>query len=117
MFVRLLRHASVVSSLRSMPIMAKPSGSLPPLTRLWSAGTTRRLVRSPAAPKITMVAGAGRRPGKLFPIVAAASAASLGLLPLPGVAPLRRDDGPLPSRSMPALRDNFLVEALGYGLA
>ena len=37
------------------------SGSLPARTRLYSAGVTRRLVRSPAAPKIVIVAGGAWR--------------------------------------------------------
>src|SRR5262245_21665090 len=67
-----------------------------------------------------MVAGAGRRPGKLFAIVAAASAAMVaaGVLASPGdVALLRSDDGALPSRSISALLTIFPTNARGRGFA
>src|SRR5215467_6375764 len=69
--VRLWDHCSVVWSLRSTPIMANRSGSLRACTRWYSAGTTRRLVRSPPAPKITKVADCGWRPRGAFDAVSA----------------------------------------------
>jgi hypothetical protein len=66
-----------------------------------------------------MVAGAGRRPGKLFAIVAAASAAIVvvGVLASPGDVALLRRDGALASRSMSALLTIFPTNAVGCGLA
>src|SRR5262245_28122302 len=101
-----------------MPIMAKLSGSIPPRTRLYSAGTTRRLVRSPPAPKMAITAGAGRRLEKHLAI-AAASAANVGfaLLSSPANVPwrlLRRDKGALSSRPILALLTVFPTNALGH---
>jgi hypothetical protein len=76
-----------------------------------------RLVRSPAAPKIAMVAGEGRWSGKHFAIVAASAAiVVIGLLPSWGDVVgrlLRRDEGALASRSMSALLTIFPTNALG----
>src|SRR5262252_8546504 len=69
--VRVWHHCSVVWSLRSTPMMANRSGSLRACTRWYSAGTTRRLVRSPPAPKITKVADCGWRPRGAFDAVSA----------------------------------------------
>src|SRR6516165_9759092 len=70
-----------------------------------------RLVRSPAAPKIAMVAGEGRWSGKHFAIVAASVAiVVIGLLSSWGDVVgrlLRRDEGALASRSMSALLTIF----------
>src|SRR5215468_2139024 len=91
-------------------MMAKRSGSFPALSKLYSAGTMRRFVRSPPAPKIVMVAGGGRWSGKLVATAAAASAPIpvVGLSPLPGDAvPVRRDEGALSFRSTSALLDIF----------
>src|SRR5215813_5210190 len=106
--MRLMSHdqASSSSACRSHP---------PARAKAWIM-----LVRSPAAPKITLVAGAGLRPGKLFSIVAAASAAMVaaGVLASPrDAALLRRDDGALPSRSMSALLTIVPTNALGRGFA
>src|SRR5262249_35871341 len=51
------RQPSVESSAISTPIIASWSGSNALVVRLYSAGTTSRFVRSPAAPKITMAQG------------------------------------------------------------
>src|SRR5262249_31814393 len=53
--------------------MASLSGSTPDFARLYKAGISRRLVKSPAAPKITIVAGGAARPD-----VAIARALSVG---------------------------------------
>src|SRR5215467_2728804 len=70
-----------------------------------------RLVRSPAAPKIAMVAGEGRWSGKHFAIVAASAAiVVIGLLSSWGDVVgrlLRRDEGALASWSMLALLTIF----------
>src|SRR5262249_5139002 len=87
-------------------MMAKRSGSFPALSKLYSAGTMRRFVRSPPAPKIVMVAGGGRWSGKLLAAVAAASAPIpvVGLSPGDAVEPpVRRDEGVLSFRSTSAL--------------
>src|SRR6476646_5231674 len=42
--------------------MASLSESTPDFARLYRAGISRRLVKSPAAPKITIVAGGATRP-------------------------------------------------------
>src|SRR5262249_19945192 len=93
-------------------MMAQRAGSFPALSKLYSAGTIRRFVRSPPAPKIVMVAGGGRWSGKLVATVAAASAPIpvVGLSPLPGGAvepPVRRDEGALSFRSTSALPGMF----------
>src|SRR5215218_3076149 len=51
-------------------MMAKSSESFLARTRLYSAGTTRRFVRSPPAPKIVRIAGGARWPDRLFAAVA-----------------------------------------------
>src|SRR5215470_13612378 len=51
------RHSAAVLAARSTPTSLNPLASRLALTRLYSAGTTRRLVRSPAAPKITIAQG------------------------------------------------------------
>jgi len=66
-----------------------------------------------------MVVGAGRRPGKLFAIVAAVSAGIVvvGVLASPGDVALLRRDGALPPRSMSALLTIFPANAAGCGFA
>src|SRR6185312_5026315 len=51
------RQLSALSSVRATPISVKFSGSNLVRARLYRAGTTRRLVRSPVAPKMTMAQG------------------------------------------------------------
>src|SRR6476619_7424254 len=67
-------------------MMAKSSESFPARTRLYSAGTTRRLVRSPPAPKIVRVAGGARWPDRLFATASAASATMVVTAGAPGGA-------------------------------
>src|SRR5580658_6498427 len=57
MSVRLWRQSSALLAARSTPTSWNPSGSRLASTRSYSAGTTRRLVRSPAAPKMTIAHG------------------------------------------------------------
>src|SRR3954471_8900872 len=89
-------------------MIAKSSESFPARTRLYSAGTTRRFVRSPPAPKIVRIAGGARWPDRLFATVAAAAASIVvtagapGLDDISGVV-LRRAGTRMPSRSMLAL--------------
>src|SRR6266851_6659985 len=84
--VRLSRQLSSVCSEISIPMTLNASGTLPARTRLYSAGVTRRLVRSPAAPKIVIVAGgAWRREPDVATVdegVGAMVFASLILLPV-----------------------------------
>src|SRR3954447_9904425 len=65
-------------------MMAKSSESFPARTRLYSAGTTRRFVRSPPAPKIVRIAGGARWPDRLFATVAAAAASIVVTAGAPG---------------------------------
>src|SRR5271154_70349 len=51
------RKVSVVKSLVESPMMANCLGKTPSLARLKSAGMSLRLVRSPPAPKMTMMQG------------------------------------------------------------
>src|SRR5258706_3635201 len=51
------RNTSVVSGLAAVPSTAKLSESRPTQARLYNAGTSSRLVRSPDAPKTTMMQG------------------------------------------------------------
>src|SRR5271169_1172185 len=51
------RNVSVVSGLMAVPSTAKLSDSRPSQARLYKAGTSRRLVRSPEAPKMSMMQG------------------------------------------------------------
>ena len=53
LFSRSARNASLENSLRATPIRAKASGNKPETSRLYSAGTSGRCVRSPDAPKMT----------------------------------------------------------------
>src|SRR6476469_7124551 len=66
-------------------MMAKSSESVPARTRLHSAGTTRRFVRSPPAPKIVRIAGGARWPDRLFATVAAAAASIVVTAGAPGL--------------------------------
>ena len=79
--VRLWRHSSV-----GLLVMIDPdeSESFPARTRLYSAGTTRRFVRSPPAPKM---AGLPAVPD--FATVQAASATSSSLQALPDLMTFR----------------------------
>src|SRR4051812_12479057 len=71
-------------------MMAKSSESFPARTRLYSAGTTRRFVRSPPAPKIVRIAGGARWPDRLFAMVAAASATIVVTAGAPGLDDVSR---------------------------
>src|SRR5262249_47504400 len=74
-FSRPLRKASDESSGRATPIIEKDSPKSPPAARLYSAGTNRRRVRSPDAPKITSVQGsAGRADARAFELTNSVSA-------------------------------------------
>src|SRR3954462_8013594 len=66
-------------------MMAKSSESFPARTRLYSAGTTRRFVRSPPAPKIVRIAGGARWLDRLFATVAAAAASIVVTAGAPGL--------------------------------
>src|SRR3954467_14303954 len=66
-------------------MMAKSSESFPARTRLYSAGTTRRFVRSPPARKIVRIAGGARWPDRLFATVAAAAASIVVTAGAPGL--------------------------------
>src|SRR5215813_10135043 len=54
---RSLRKESLDISRRAIPMIAKASGKRPPAARSRSAGTRRRWVRSPEAPKMTKQQG------------------------------------------------------------
>src|SRR6516165_9106134 len=51
------RKASPLKSSRAVPTTAKAGGSRPSRWRLYRAGISRRLVRSPEAPKMTITHG------------------------------------------------------------
>src|SRR5205807_2391694 len=51
------RKLSVVSSSMASPMMANWGGNSPSHVKLYRAGINRRLVRSPDAPKMTMMQG------------------------------------------------------------
>src|SRR6267142_3639566 len=51
------RNCSVVMSLRATPTIANSCDSMPLFARLYSAGISLRAVRSPLAPKMTMMHG------------------------------------------------------------
>ena len=53
----LSRNSSSVISLRPEPSTAKLSDNKPSQARLYKAGTSKRLVKSPDAPKITITQG------------------------------------------------------------
>src|SRR6476661_5241128 len=71
-------------------MMAKSSENFPARTRLYSAGTTRRFVKSPPAPKIVRIAGGARWPDELFAMVAAASASIVVTADAPGLDDVSR---------------------------
>src|SRR5712692_11056731 len=71
---------------RAKPMTAKFSESRPPLARLYSAGISLRLVRSPPAPKITMTQGGA---GWASPGLCASADAIL-VSPFSGPRPARR---------------------------
>src|SRR5512133_520734 len=60
------RNSSILISLRSTPTTAKRSGSHLSRNRLYSAGTSLRQVRSPAAPNMTPVVGSGWIDGSIL---------------------------------------------------
>src|SRR3954462_14571836 len=60
--IAMSRNSSSVISLREIPTRLKRSGSAPSCARLYSAGSSLRLARSPVAPKIARFVGwTGRR--------------------------------------------------------